>query len=70
MLFDYSELLELMENRGVSRKYLCRKLGISFNTFSNKINGHTYFTTPEIKIICKILKIKETEISRYFLTEN
>lgn len=70
MLFDYSELLDLMEEKGITRRYICRKLDISYNTFSNKINGQTYFTTLEMKIISKILKIKKTDIGRYFLTEN
>lgn len=70
MLFDYSELLDLMEEKGITRRYICRKLNISYNTFSNKINGQTYFTTPEMKTISKILKIKQTDIGRYFLTEN
>lgn len=69
-MFDYSNLLELMESKNVSRPNLCKKLGISLNTFSNKVNGHTYFTTIEIKKICKILEICEKEIGRYFLFES
>lgn len=68
-MFDYSNLLELMERKGVSRKYLCRKLGISLNTFGNKVNGHTYFTTAEMKTICRILSIKASEVGKYFLYE-
>ena len=69
-MFDYSNLLELMDEKGISRKYLCRKLGISMNTFSNKINGHTYFTTAEMKTMCRILGISKNEVGRYFLFES
>ena len=69
--YDYSllrgRIRELFKSESNFAKEL-RKSDISLSTggFNNKINGRSYFTQPEIEMICKLLRIPLLEVSKYF----
>lgn len=43
--------------KGLTQNELANLLGMTKNTLSNKINGHTKIYTTEAKKICEILEI-------------
>lgn len=53
-----------------TQKWLAEKMGISENTMSQKINGRTAFTVPEIYEIGKLLNLTNEEKIAIFLQEN
>lgn len=51
----YRELLGEMVKKGITRKFIAKKLRISDKTLFNKLNGITEFTWSEIKLIRKLV---------------
>lgn len=43
-----------------------KNIGLSTHTLSKKLNGRTKFNTDEIRRMCDILSIPETEVHLYF----
>ena len=57
--------LALME---MSQTELAKRLGISKNTMTSRLNGRSFFTLKEVERICKILQIEDpAEKQRIFL---
>lgn len=67
-MFDYSKLLGKMAEKQYSQKKLCSVIGISENTFTNKIKGRSDFSSEEIASICNVLDITAESIGSYFFT--
>lgn len=44
---------------GMTQEEVAKKISISGNSLSNKINGKTLFNTKEIVELCKILSIND-----------
>jgi len=65
----YPVLVELkgkIREKGMTYRSLAPKIGISYNTLSDKLNGHYAFDIEEINRIVVELDIKPNEIVRYF----
>lgn len=60
---------KIIEN-GKNQKWLAEKLGISENTMSQKANGKTPFTLPEINKVGKLLGLSNEEKIAIFLEDN
>lgn len=45
--------------KGLTQNELAKMLGMTKNTLSNKVNGHTNIYTYEAKRICEILEITD-----------
>lgn len=57
-----------VERAGYTQSKLAKELGISKNTLSNKVNGHTNVNVTEVSKICDILNIhNDEEKARIFL---
>lgn len=56
--------------KGKTQKWLAEKMGISENTMSQKANGRTAFTVPEINEIGKLLGLTDQEKIAIFLEGN
>ena len=57
----------LMINRGIKRSYLAKKLRISYNTLTNKLNGKSEFSAYQISMIKDILNLSdELSINVFF----
>ena len=67
-MFDYSKLRGLMAEKRVTQKVLASEIDISENSFTNKINGISAFSSNEIMKICNFLGISNTEVGAYFFT--
>lgn len=49
----------LMENKQIKRSYLAKKIGISYNTLTKKLNGKTEFSAMEISKIKCLLELDD-----------
>lgn len=69
MAFEYGKLRgRIVEKYGSLSKF-ARKLGVSDNTFSKKMNNKVRFTPDDIIAITALLEISNDEIGAYFFTE-
>ena len=66
VVFDHSKLLGKMKEMSITQGELASMVGIAENTMSAKINGESYFRTDEIKRICIVLNIKDSDVGAYF----
>ena len=67
-MFDYSKLLGLMTEKNYTQKKLCEVIGISENSFTNKLKGRSNFASDEIVKICNVLDISTISVGAYFFT--
>lgn len=67
-MFDYSKLLGLMTEKNFTQKKLCEMIGITENSFTNKIKGRSNFDSNEIAKICNVLGISNKLLGKYFFT--
>lgn len=54
-----SRLKILMQNKQIKRSYMAKKIGISYNTLTKKLNGQTEFSAIEIARIKNFLKLDQ-----------
>ena len=59
LLTDTKRLKALMVEKGVSRKELSVKLGVSSYLMEKKINGDMDFSSDEIDLICTLFDVKD-----------
>lgn len=52
--------IERMKKAGYTQGDIAQHLGTHKNTISNKLNGRSEFTIPEIKKLCVLLNITES----------
>lgn len=60
------ELLKIIKNSGLKKKYIAEQLGICLPTLSRKINNKTEFNTSQISLLCHILNIDEEKRNNIF----
>lgn len=63
---DSERLLNDIQDKGLKRKFIAEKLGISQYQLSKKINNIVEFKASEIKLICGILGYKNEEMISIF----
>ena len=57
----------LINNRGIKRSYLAKKLKISYNTLTNKLNGKSEFSAIQMSMIKDLLNLDdELSINIFF----
>lgn len=66
--FDYSKLKEKIIRTFLTRTAFCEAFGVSTSNLSLKLNNKNYFTQPQIAKACSLLKIPQTQVSKYFFT--
>ena len=54
-----NRLKTIMEKRQIKRSYLAKKMGISYNTLTKKLNGQKEFSAIEINKIKNALELDE-----------
>lgn len=69
MQLDYSKLLGRIKEFGYTQGRLAKHIGIGGSSMCLKLNNKAFFTQPEIKKICKVLRIPNEEIGVYFFTQ-
>ncbi|MFC6117594.1 MULTISPECIES: DUF739 family protein [Staphylococcaceae] len=67
--FDYSLLIERMNEMNYTKTKLAKEMSIGRTTLNEKLSNNTLFKQNEIKLMCKLLKIKSSKINDYFFKE-
>ena len=49
----------IMNNKGIKRSYLAKKLKISYNTLTNKLNGKSEFSAIQMSMIKDLLNLDD-----------
>lgn len=66
---ELDNLINLIETNGVKKTVIANKLGMSYTSLLNKLQGKTEFTFKEAMAISSILNIKESDYAFYFACE-
>lgn len=64
---DINKLKAIISEKGMKSNYLASRLGISKQSFSQKLNGRSKFNIEEIKELRIILNMKKSECFDIFL---
>ena len=60
----------LMINKGIKRDYMAKKLKISYNTLTNKLNGRSEFSAIQMSIIKELLELDNDLSINVFFNPN
>ena len=69
MGFNYSKLLGLLKEKGMTQEDLALIIGRTKATLNLKINGKANFTIDEMDKICESLGIAKKDIGKYFFSK-
>ena len=58
---DTNRLNSIIKQRGIKKGVIAKRLGITHNTLTNKLDGSTDFKVSEAQALCKILGITDPE---------
>ena len=67
-MFKKNLLLGKIVSAGYTREAFSKVIGVSKNTLTSRLNGHSPFKLPEIMTICKALEINDAEKIEIFLS--
>lgn len=59
-----------IQESGLKKSFIADNCGITYQTFSNKVNGKSEFTASEIKVITKLLGLNAKAMKDIFFAEN
>ena len=62
-----NELEKLIKDSGLSKSYITRKLGITYQAFQNKLHGKSPFKMTEVFVIKNLLNITLDDVYRIFI---
>lgn len=62
-----TELRAEIARKGLRNRFIANELGLSEQTFYNKLNGTTEFKESEIKALIRILDLSPARIDEIFL---
>lgn len=65
---DYSKLLGRIKERGMTQKSVAEKIGVSEGQMCQKLAGRYLFKQSEIRAMCEVLGITQTQIGEYFFS--
>ncbi len=66
MKYDYSKLKGRIAEKDENYTSLCKKIGITTETFRRRLRGDGFFRQTEIIAICNVLDIDYADIPMYF----
>jgi len=70
-MLDKNKLCGAIAGAGLTHHELAKRIGISKNTLSNKVNGKECFDTEQIDRICDVLGIEDVTIkANIFLSKS
>lgn len=69
-MMDYGNLLGRIRAKEMTQCDVAQKIGISPVTLNKKLKGRTEFTQSEIRKLCQVLAIPDSEIPAYFFADN
>lgn len=63
---DYPSLRAMIAKNGITNRHLAKELGLSEQTFYNKMVGASEFKNSEIKTITKELNLSLDDVNKIF----
>lgn len=67
--FDYSKLRGRMAEKGFTQEAIAQMVGMSPNSFCNKITGKNEFRQSEMRLIMSVLDIPLSDAWQYFFAQ-
>ncbi len=65
-MYNYSKLLGVMREKGITQELLAQKVGLNSATLNQKLKNNSQFKQSEIHDILKCLGIPISDVSKYF----
>lgn len=65
---DSARLKELVENSGIKKSFIAKKMGISYQGYVKKENGRSQFLANEIAVLKDLLRLSNKEVAEIFLS--
>lgn len=65
-MYDYSRLLGVMREKGISQEQLAQRIHINPATLNAKLQNKSQFKQKEMLDIMELLELPSTEIQSYF----
>ena len=69
---DYTNFNFKLDNKikecGFTRKYICKKLNLSYTAMARKMTNKNQFTANEIKTLMEVLSLKPDDVIDIFLS--
>lgn len=66
---DYSKLLGRLKEKSLTQAEVAKMIKVSPSTLNGKLNGHVEFSQSEIRNLCIVLGIQDSDIPAFFFTE-
>lgn len=66
---DYSKLLGRLKEKSLTQAEVAKMIKVSPSTLNGKLNGHVEFSQSEIRNLCIVLDIQDSDIPAFFFTE-
>lgn len=63
---DLGKLNRAIDEKGIKRRFIAGKMGISESTLSKKLNGKNEFTVSEANTLSAIIQLSRTERNDIF----
>ena len=63
---DTKALEEAIAASGIMKKFICQRLGLTFQGLAEKVKGNSEFKASEIKLMQEILHLTNAERDRIF----
>jgi len=60
-MVDLKKLKEAIDSSGVTNRHIASSLGITEQSFSNKMNGRTEFKVTEMNLLINVLHLSKTD---------
>lgn len=68
-MYNYSKLLGVMREKGVTQEIIARKTGINAATLNKKLNNNSQFKQSEMQTILHCLGLPLDSVVVYFFTK-
>ena len=65
---DTNALRQKIEQSGLKLQHIAKEMGITRFSLSNKLKSETEFKASEIRMMCQILGISQSEMNDIFFT--
>lgn len=67
---DTGLLDRAIDKSGLKNSFICEKLGISKQAWSNRRRGITAFRQSEIYVVCSLLRLNDDEATKIFFPKS
>lgn len=69
-MVDTGTLRVVIKESGLKNKWLADKLGVTEQTFCNKMGGRSQFKADEIRLLATLLRLRAKEVQEIFFADD